>query len=92
MQDRRAYLSSGFDYNDGRGHPDGFSGDYRQFWYAMAYVESEKIQYLKHEEKALDFRVRAYYKFNDPEDRWRDDFRDQHAKPVGNLGYEDLEP
>ena len=76
MQDRRAYLSSGFDYMDGNGHPVGFPGDYRQFWYAMTFIESDRIDLLQHEEKALDFRVRAYYKFDDPEDKWRDDFRD----------------
>ena len=41
----------------------------------MTYIETEKIKYLMHEEKALDFRVRAYYKFTDPSNRWRDDFR-----------------
>ena len=35
-----------------------------------------------HEEKALDFRVRAYYKFTDPLNRWRDAFRNQTARPI----------
>ena len=45
MQDRRAYLSSGFDYMDGNGHPEGFPGDYRQFWYAMTFIDPDRIEY-----------------------------------------------
>ena len=75
MQDRRAYLASGFDYKDGNGHQDGFAGDYRQFWYAMSYIDPSKIDLLRHQEKALDFLVRAYYKFDDPKDHYRYAFR-----------------
>ena len=75
MQDRRAYLASGFDYKDGTGHQDGFAGDYKQFWFALSYIDATKIELLKHQEKALDFLVRAYYKFDDPKDLYRDSFR-----------------
>lgn len=48
LQDRRAYLSSGFDYQDGQGHRVGFAGDYRAFWFAIEYIEPTEIKFLQH--------------------------------------------
>ena len=50
----------------------------------MTYIDATKIELLKHQDKVLDFLVRAFYKFDNPEDRYMDAFRLQRASPVGD--------
>lgn len=65
----------------------GFTGNYRQFYITVGYIEPENVPYLIHEYKVLDYSTMAYYKFDQTIfiGRYEDSFRVQKARPVEKL-------